>query len=74
MATLQENIETIRDRGIYGTEIRAAIADAIMQSDNQIDDRVDAIRRDIETNSTYMETQLIPGTENDYMLVITNHL
>ena len=70
MATLDENIAIIRNRGIYGTDIRAAIADAIEQSDALVDSHIDEIRQEIDAASTYMEVEPVAGSENDYILNI----
>ena len=74
MATLQQNIETIRSVGVYGTDVRRAIADAIEQSDTEITDRVDTIQHDIDTRDLYMHTEKIIGSRNDYLLLITNNI
>lgn len=73
MASLDENIATIRSTGVYGTDIRRAIADAIEQSDAAITDRVDAIQHDIDTRDMYMQTEKIAGSRNDYLLKIINN-
>lgn len=72
MATFEQNIRTIRSEGIYGTDIREAIAAAIEQSDDQIEDRIESIRHEIVTESTYMSVSKIAGTQEDYLLEITN--
>ena len=73
MATLEQNIAAIRSTAIYGTDMREAIASAIEQSDTKIANRITSIQQTIETDSAYMEAKKITGTENDYMLEITNH-
>lgn len=73
MPSLNENIATIRSVGVYGTDVRRAIADAIEQSDAVITDRVDAIQHDIDTRDLYMQTEKIAGSRNDYLLKIINN-
>jgi hypothetical protein len=74
MASLEENIATIRSTGIYGKDIRRAIADAIVQSDDKIANRVSTIQHQIDTRDLYMQTEKISGSKNDYLLNITNNV
>lgn len=74
MPSLEENIATIRSTGIYGTDIRRAIADAIVQSDDKIANRVSTIQHQIDTRDLYMQTEKISGSKNDYLLNIINNV
>ena len=71
MPSLAENLEIIRTN-IYGENVRAAIADAIEQSDAEIDTRIDTIRGDIEDRDLFVTTEKIAGTSDDYRLNVTN--
>lgn len=73
MASLDQNINTIRSTGVYGTDIRRAIADAIEQSDAAMANRIAAIQHDVDTRDMYMQTEKIAGSKNDYLLKIINN-
>lgn len=71
MATLDQNLQTIRT-DIYGKNVRAAIADAIEQSDAEVDDRIDSIRDQIEARDLFITMEAISGSSGDYRMVVTN--
>ena len=71
MASLEENLETIRTN-VYGKYVRAAIADAIEQSDVAIDGRIGVIRNAIENRDLFVSVNKISGTSDDYRMTITN--
>ncbi len=73
MATLEQNIAKIRGTATKGTDVREAIASAIEQTDERVDNQVQSIIGVIETNSVFMKTTKISGTTDDYLLEITNH-
>lgn len=71
MASLEENLETIRTN-VYGKYVRAAIADAIEQSDVAIDGRIGVIRNAIENRDLFVSMDKISGTSDDYRMTVTN--
>lgn len=71
MASLEENLETIRTN-VYGKNVRAAIADAIEQSDVAIDGRIGVIRNAIENRDLFVSMDKISGTSDDYRMTVTN--
>ena len=71
MPSLAENLETIRTNA-YGKNVRAAIADAIEQSDSEIDARIGVIRTSIENRDLFVTMDKISGTSDDYRLNVVN--
>ncbi|MBR4767583.1 MAG: hypothetical protein IK088_01265 [Lachnospiraceae bacterium] len=70
--TLPENLTIIRSTGVYGPDIRTAIADAIVQADTYADERIQTIHDEVQNDDVRMNTTKIAGTEDDYLLEIVN--
>lgn len=70
--TLPENIDIIRNTGVYGPEMREAIAEAIEQADTYSDEKINTIRQEVNNKDLRMETTKISGTESDYLLTIVH--
>ena len=70
--TLSGNIRIIRETGVYGTEMREAIASGIEQSFGDVYSEIQRIDSDIRNRDLFMSTSEISGTVDDYMLTITN--
>lgn len=63
--TIEENIAIIRT-DIYGKNVRAAIADAIEQNDDQ----VDTIKAEMDARELYVQLSRLEG--NDYLMTVVN--
>lgn len=63
--TIEENIAIIRT-DIYGKNVRAAIADAIEQNDDQ----VDTIKEEMDARELYVQMSRLEG--NDYLMTVVN--
>ena len=70
--TLNGNIEIIRSTGVYGTDIREAIASAIEQADTSADSKISRIQSEVDNKDLQMSVSKIAGTSEDYLLTITN--
>jgi hypothetical protein len=70
--TLPGNIQIIRSTGVYGTEMREAIASAIEQVEVSADGRISSIRQDVQSRDLRMTVSKISGTSDDYLLTIEN--
>ena len=70
--TLPGNINIIRSTGVYGTEMREAIASAIEQVEVVADGKISSIRNDVQARDLRMTTSKISGTSDDYLLIIEN--
>ena len=70
-SALDDKLTIIRE-GVYGTDVREAIADAIELADTSADERIGAIHDEVQNDDVRMSTTLISGTEEDYLLTIVN--
>jgi len=71
MATLAQNLQTIRVNN-YGKNVRAAIADAIEQSDAEVVGKIDALQNLVEDQDIFVTMEAISGSSGDYRMVVTN--
>lgn len=65
MATFTKNIANIRGDAVYGTDVRESIAQAIIQS-------VGFNAAQLSSDTILLSTELISGSDNDYILTVTN--
>lgn len=70
MATFIENIAKIRGQAIYGPDMREAIAEAIEQSDDEVDSRIAAMQVIVDENVFYVNLEPL-ATSSDFRLTIT---
>ena len=77
MATFQQNLAKIRGEAIYGSDMRTAIAEAIEQADDQVQESiseyeasVEAVQAIIDDHLFYIQINRIEDTE-DYIIDIT---
>ena len=73
MASLSENISIIRSEGIYGTDIREAIAQAIEQSDSYVDEKIKIAKQTIQGDICIASIEpIVDGDAGDCLLSIRN--
>ena len=70
--TFPQNLEIIKTTGVYGTDMRTAIAEAIDQSDSYSDSKIAQIRSEVASQDIRMEVTPISGTTEDYLLTVVN--
>lgn len=70
--TLEQNIQIIRSTGVYGTDIREAIASAIELADVSADGKINHIQGEVDNKEVRMYVSKMSGTANDYLLTIVN--
>lgn len=70
--TLEQNIQIIRSTGVYGTDIREAIASAIELADVSADGKINHIQDEVDNKEIRMYVSKIEGTNSDYLLTIVN--
>lgn len=76
MATYSQNMDRIRNSGVYGSTVRTAIADAIEQADEIVEQRVSAIQDVVDDMQEVVDSQVLylepvqKGTTNQYTLQI----
>ena len=69
MATFAENLAKIRGQAIYGPDMREAIAQAIEQSDDEVDRKINAMQVIVDDNIFYVNLNRIDSSD-DYLLTI----
>ena len=72
MATFEQNLIKIRGQAIYGGEMREAIAEAIEQSDDIIDAKLQEMGTLIEQESILLSVELIE--KEDYLMTLSGAL
>lgn len=77
MATFEQNLALIRGGAIYGPDMRTAIADAIEQADDRVQEDIDNVGNRLGTMKTiiddhlfYVNVERIEETD-DYIISIT---
>lgn len=70
--TFTENLEIIGQTGVYGPEIRTAVAEAIDQSISHLDEKIDQIRDEVENDSVRMGVTQVPRSGDEFRLIISN--
>lgn len=70
--TLPENLQVIKETGIYGPDIRTAIAEAMDQVYNHSEEQLEEISHEVENGSVQLSASFIEGTNNEYRLTIIN--
>lgn len=77
MATFEQNLAKIRGQAIYGPDMRTAIAEAIEQADDKVqqdiqavDGRLENMRVIIDDHILYVNAERI-GTTDDFLISIT---
>ena len=70
--TLPENLQVIKETGIYGPDIRTAIAEAMDQVRIHSDEKIERIQEEVESDNVYMSTSVIEGSVDEYRLTIAN--
>ena len=68
--TFTENLEIIGQTGVYGPEIRTAVAEAIDQSISNLDEKIDQIRDEVKNDSIRMGVTQVPRSEDEFCLII----
>ena len=72
MATFEQNLAKIRGQAIYGGEMREAIAEAIEQSDDIIDEKLTEMTALVEQEDVLLSVELIE--EDDYLMSLSGAL